>query len=82
VDEQNEPLAGAPYAYQGTCMNVQSATALCGIGPPNDVQCSKREPQPNKRVQSDAAAAGGIGANFGYVTRLEWKPISGKSRRG
>ena len=37
---------------------------------------------PNKRVQSDAAVAGGIGANFGYVTRLEVKPILAKSRRG
>jgi hypothetical protein len=33
-------------------------------------------------VQSDAAAAAGIGAKFGYVTRLEWKPISVNSRRG
>ncbi len=36
---------------------------------------------PNKRVQSDAAAAAGIAAKIGYVTRLEVKPISGKSRR-
>jgi hypothetical protein len=37
---------------------------------------------PNKRVQSDAAAAAGIGAKIGYVTRVDLKPISGKSRRG
>jgi hypothetical protein len=36
----------------------------------------------NKRVQSDAAVAADIGAKLGYVTRLKWKPISVKSRRG
>ncbi len=36
----------------------------------------------NKRVQSDAAIAAGIGAKLGYVTRLEEKPISVNSRRG
>jgi hypothetical protein len=36
----------------------------------------------NKRVQSDAAAAAGNRAQLGYVTRLELKPISGKTRRG
>jgi len=36
----------------------------------------------NKRVQSDAAAAAGIGAKIGYVTCFELKHTSGKSRRG
>ncbi|MBN1427709.1 MAG: hypothetical protein JXB07_04935 [Anaerolineae bacterium] len=39
-------------------------------------------PPPNKRVQSDAAVAACIAAKIGYVTRLEWKPISVNSRRG
>ena len=38
--------------------------------------------RPNKRVQSDAAAAAGIGAKFGYVTCFELKGTSEKSRRG
>jgi hypothetical protein len=33
-------------------------------------------------VQSDAAVAAGVAAKIGNVTRLEWKPISEKSRRG
>jgi hypothetical protein len=37
---------------------------------------------PNKRVQSDAAAAAGYRAKNGYVTHFELKPISEKSRRG
>ncbi len=37
---------------------------------------------PNKRAQSDAAGAAGIGAKVGYVTRLEWRPIPVNSRRG
>jgi hypothetical protein len=38
--------------------------------------------QANKRVQSDAASRSGIGAKIGYVTRLDLRPISEKSRRG
>jgi hypothetical protein len=38
--------------------------------------------QSNKRVQADAAVAAGVAAKIGYVTRLEWKPISVNSRRG
>ncbi len=37
---------------------------------------------PNKRVQSDAAAAASVAAKIGYVTRLELRPISENSRRG
>jgi hypothetical protein len=33
-------------------------------------------------VQSDAAAAAGIAAKIGYVTRLDLRPISVNSRRG
>jgi hypothetical protein len=38
--------------------------------------------RPNKRVQSDAAAAAGSGARLGYVTCFELKGTSEKSRRG
>jgi hypothetical protein len=37
---------------------------------------------PNKRVQADTAVAVRIGAKIGYVTRLELKRTSEKSRRG
>jgi hypothetical protein len=33
-------------------------------------------------TQSDAAVAARIAAKIGYVTRLDFGPISGKSRRG
>jgi hypothetical protein len=37
---------------------------------------------PNKRLQSDAAVAAGIGAKSGYVMHFDLKGISEKSRRG
>jgi len=37
---------------------------------------------PNKRVQSDAAAAARIGTRLGCVTYVELKHTSAKSRRG
>jgi hypothetical protein len=47
-----------------------------------EVTGAKKKERANKRVQSDAASRSGIGAKFGYVTRLELGPISVTSRRG
>ena len=43
---------------------------------------SPNEKPPNKRVQSDAAAAGDLRAKLAFVWYLELKPISVKARRG